>query len=542
MFGSPQYLWLLLAAVPLLLLHLRRYRRERISVGSVMHWARAETSPSPEPAWWRVRVARPFLLRFVVLVLLVLAAAEWRVGDPTGAVGLVLDSSPSMRLSLPDGRARLDTAKGAAVNALRSRPDSESVMCAVSGDWPSVIASGESATYAADVLENWAPRTDPEPPVLSLAFAAGWLGETDRPDRQLIYVGDAAMTHWPELPETIQLDRVVYAAHLPNAAVLDIQPSRDRVGPRNVNVFFRLGQIGVPAGLPVTWALAFNGITIKTGQTTLEDGGVVPLQVRFRDNGEGGALRVILDAQDACKDDNAVEVAIPPFRPIRVLLRCRPENRALRLALSVLPDVEVVEERSDAQPERVDVHVVEGEFEDVSSPGLPLLRLAVAAPEEEMTRVPSLLHDWDDRHPILEGVDLPSLGSLSAVPRPMEPGRRVLARGQRAGWIAIRNDEPRAVEVNFDLRESGFSRRPDFPVFISNCIHWLAGQNESPASLTDRVEAIDPIRPPLEVPPGKVEPRTRSFPSNQPAWSLPLLVALLLMGLSVVDLKRGSAP
>jgi len=506
-----------------------------------MHWSKAEAAPPPEPAWWRVRLARPFLFRFLVLILLALAAAEWRVGRPTRAVGLVLDSSPSMRLRLPDGHSRLDAAKTAAVDVLRSRPDSESILCAVSGDWPSVVALGKSPTYAADISEHWTPRIDPEPPALSLAFAAGWLGEAGRPNRELIYVGDAAMTHWPTFPETIRHRQMVYADHLPNAAVLDVQPSRDPVDPRNVNIFYRLGQTGVSADLHAAWSLTFNGVPIRTGKTTLRHGVVLPLQVRLRDNGKGGLLRVTVDAQDACKDDNAAEVAIPPLRRIRALLRCRPESRALRTALSVLPSVEVIEERTAAKPERIDVHVVEGDPEDVSSPDLPLLRFAVASPEEEPTRVPSPLHDWDDRHPVLQGVDPPSLGTISAVPLPTKSGWRAIARGEHAEWIAVRDDERRVVEVNFDLAESGFSRRPDFPVFISNCILWLTGRDQPSTSLTDRVEATDSIRPPLDITPGKGGPRTRSFPFNQPAWSLPLLAALLLMGLSVVDLKRGGA-
>jgi hypothetical protein len=226
-----------------------------------------------------------------------------------------------------------------------------------------------------------------------------------------------------------------------------------------------------------------------------------------------------------------------------VLLRCRAENRALRSAVAAIPEARVVTDvPGELSAESVDVCILESGSKPARVEGIPLLAFRAAESSGGDERKGGILDWWDLAHPILEGVDLPSLSVGEISPIQVAGGWQVLARGEQGAWIAARRaDGQPVIEVAFDPLKTDFPTRPDFPVFVANCIRWLAAEPTAPTPVGDLVEAVDPVRPPPELRPDKPGFRLRPFPFDQPAWNLPLVVALLLVLLSIPGSARGRA-
>lgn len=535
-----------------------------MAVASVLLWKALETTPTRGSRWWSVRWTLPLVLELAALMLMVAAAAQWRPDAVPQATAIVLDHSSSMRLPLPGGLTGIESARNEAVGVLRSLHDADPAAVFIAGDWPRPLSIGTSPAEAADALAAWRPMPAPAaapPPDLALRSALRWLERTDAASRVLVYAGDGALARWPRPEKGIQAFSLTVGGPASNSAVLDLEVKRGPGPSDSVAASFRIGRNARDGNTrQIPWRIEWEGREVNRGQVEVAAGEVSAVRVAFTDFGRGGLLTARIECNDACPEDNSMEVSIPHASFLRVALRCRPENTSLRAALLSAADMLVLESSPGSPDQAVgaDVWVTEGRPGELPPPPWPSLQFLLPETGEEGHASPPLkLQDWQPDHPVLRGVDLPSVRLLELAARPGAapvPGEEAgeagagslrrwsvpagiaypLASGDQGIWILARErGNDRALEVAFDPLATDLPGRSDFPLLINQAVHWLVGRSDVDAGLDARVEALEAVREARRPPWPRHEART-PFPWTLPAWNAPALLALALLAASAL--------
>ena len=410
-----------------------------------------------------------------------------------------------------------------------------------------MLTSETSPTRAADLLQRYPIETGPRPTGFALRSAAKWLKSYPGAKRSLIYVGDAAMSHWPEIPKDMALSRVLVYGHRPNAAVLEVRARRDPISPAETEVFFRIGQIGYPLGTALKWQLQLNGTVVSRGEATPRPAAATPIHAALRDDGNEGRIQVRLFPDDECQQDNVAECRVPAATRTRVLVQALAREHPLGLAISSIPGIDPVFERALRAPDDQKEAEIVLSLSDSwagTEPGKPRLVFVSGAEAERAVR-PTLDY-WSWEHPVLSGVDLPSLrvDRLSPISAVTGSGTaQVLARSSEGVWILAEEVEgTRSIGVSFDPANTDFPQRPDFPIFLANAVQWLAGRTPDPQFGGSPDEALEPVRLSLGLDGAGETLRSNSFPFGQPAWALPLLIAMVLLVLAERSSDRRALP
>jgi hypothetical protein len=109
---------------------------------------------------------------------------------------------------------------------------------------------------------------------------------------------------------------------------------------------------------------------------------------------------------------------------------------------------------------------------------------------------PNIL-DWDRRHPLMRFVSLANINVREALTARPRPWGRPLAEGE-SGPLIIAGERggTRSIYLGFNpvVPHSDFCLKVAFPIFISNCLNWLAerpGRGETLQVRAGEVAAID---------------------------------------------------
>jgi Ca-activated chloride channel family protein len=105
-FLAPSALWLLTAAIPIIVLYMLKMRRKQVSVSSTLLWTRLLLDREANAPWQKLRRNLLLLLQLLILAALVFAAARPAIQTPvvaSGSVIALLDASASMNVT--DGNA-----------------------------------------------------------------------------------------------------------------------------------------------------------------------------------------------------------------------------------------------------------------------------------------------------------------------------------------------------------------------------------------------------------------------------------------------------
>jgi hypothetical protein len=152
---APWFLAGFAALVPLVLLHLRRQRRE-VGVASLLLWRDAPAVATPRRRRARVVLPVALALQALLLVLAVIALAAPQAGGGPAAVGaapFVVVVDGSTRMAMTDVRPdRLAAARRGLERRLAALPADTPVSVVVAGAAPRLVASRVSPDAARDAL------------------------------------------------------------------------------------------------------------------------------------------------------------------------------------------------------------------------------------------------------------------------------------------------------------------------------------------------------------------------------------------------------
>jgi Mg-chelatase subunit ChlD len=476
----PAALWLLALAVPVVLLHVLRPRRQAVVVSSTYLWRDLSSPVSAASPWQRLRPSILLFLQLLAVVLLALAAARpVHLTDAPLArhTVFILDTSGSMAAT--DGQPdRLGEAKARARGLRRQLPGGGLASLVVASPEPRVALSASPDTRA------FSEALGAVPPAAGAADFAGAFNLAESLESPGVPVGflllsdgglDPAARRL--LPPGTRYERI--GERTTNRAI-----TRLAVEPRGsgLHALVALRNTGGPSATQ-TLRLDVDGRTVKREQVSLPAGALVE---REYDLPGGERVEAFLGGEDLLGADDHAFATAGLRRQLRVLL-AGPDDVFLERLLAAVPGV-TVERTPDSRPAPgADLAVYDG-VAVPPDPGAPFLAIAPpgGAPGVKSTG------DVDQpavtlvraEHPLLAGLDLSAVGVAKAQRLEPSGGNEVLVASEETPLLVrgTRGGRP-FVYLGFGLADSNLPLQVAFPVLGDRLLTDLAGSTATPGDL-----------------------------------------------------------
>jgi len=493
-------LWALPVVAAIVALYLFRLRRQDRRISSLMLWGQALREMQANAPFRRLRFNWLMVLQILAAIALVLALARpFRTvpGVSGRCVAVVIDASASMRAT--DVRpSRFDRAKAEAARLIDGLGRGDD-MCLVVAGAPTRVAapltSDKSVLRAAlgSVIATDCPARADEAVRLALSLIRGRTGG------RVVVLSDGG---FPELSA---------AGDVSTISFVRIGESDDNVG------IMALDTRPGPDGRPLLLASVRNFSRVKR-DCDLElraDDKLVDVQqfslparqeVSRVFSAPRGAARIAarLDIEDALAADNEAHLLLGAAKQASGVLLTR-GNLFLQKALAIDPGISFVR---SAAPEALslrpsDVYVLDRLCPDKLPPRAGLMFVGVAnaqAPVEVLGTVDKpQVTGWDRDHPITCWVDFSDLNIERAQKVALRDwGKPLVYARDTPLVVAGERDGARAIYVAWDLIDSDFVLRVGFPIFIGNCMRWLAGDSAGVSMANLRTGEVLALSPGIE--------------------------------------------
>lgn len=502
-------LWLLLLAPIIIFFYLLKLKRREVLVSSVFLWSHLLKDVQANSPFQKLKRNLLLFLQLLAILLVVLGLSRplLRVHALGGRnTILILDGSASME-STDVGRSRFDEARDRALRFVNGLGGGDGAMVILAAARTRVLAPFTSdrnelrralrAAQPADTITNLKDALALANSEAAVLYRAGHgRGQTPR----IVLLSDGAYDELPDVDLAageLQFQQVGRRANNVGIVALDVRKSFSSdydyqcfVAVRNFSD--RRKQCNLE--------LYRNDNLIDVRELDLPAGSEKS-ELFQRFGGTSGLLRARLDLNDDLAADNEAYTQLEPARPVNLLL-VSPGNRFLETALNLDPRVRVSKMAPAAyrgQP-GYDIVVFDGIPPKTVGPGSTLFIHAASpeAPAEVTGRLagPNVL-DWDRRHPVMRFVSLANVQVAAALTARARPWGRVLAEDD-AGPLIVAGERggTRSIYLGFNpvVPESDFCLKFAFPIFMSNCINWLAerpGHGDSLQVRAGEVAAID---------------------------------------------------
>ena len=210
-FLSPDWFYLGLLAVPILLLYMLKLRRREVSVSSVFLWKSLLRDRQANTPWERLKRNLLLLLQLALLLSIVLALARPALPAPglaSGSVVILLDASASMNAT--DVRpSRFEAGRDAARQLIAGLKDDARATVILTGRSPQVLASGERDKPTLQrALDNAKPedgKVDWESAFAIAAGAASAAVDSGSSDLTTVIISDGGLpASLPPLPGEVR--------------------------------------------------------------------------------------------------------------------------------------------------------------------------------------------------------------------------------------------------------------------------------------------------------------------------------------------------
>jgi len=493
-FLQPLLLLALLTLPLILILHLLRERRRRVSVPSLQHWRNLPRLPAGERIR-RLPLTLLLLLHLLIAGLLGLALGRPQIfGPPNGAnrqVIIVLDTSTSMA-ARAGTTTRFTQAQAQARSLLRAMGAADRATLIAAGHTARVVASAGASELPAllaalDELRPGGTGTD-----LASALTLAEAELDPQREQRITVISDGALP--PLGPRTLAapLDWHMIGDAQPNRAIITFAT---RPWGGKLQVYIRVANYD-DATFNSTLRLYGDERLIDTRDVTIAADGETELTWTLPAGPT--SLRAELDGRDALAQDDQAFLAVMTARPVNALLvSAHPDP--LRRALAAVPGVAVVvvdpsSYTSGTTPTRAPDLTIFDSFLPQSWPAGAVLvinpppgasELIAVGPRPrlpaggELTQNAALLAGLN-----LGGVDF---GSIQPVERPAWAETQ-LALGELPLIVRGRSDTHEIAIWTFNLASGNLPTRLAFPLLVARTVRDLA-----PAPLSAAVQAGDPL-------------------------------------------------
>ena len=492
-FANPAALGLLALAIPILLLHVLRPRREQRTVSSTFLWRNVARPVSAARPWQRLR---PSVLLFLQLLAVAMLAPA--VADPSRVTTtplaqhtvFIVDASGSMAARDGDP-TRLEAAKDRAVELREELPEGGIASVVVVDDRPRVVltASPDPDAFAA-ALRPLEPTAGP----------ADWAGA--------FLLAESLETAGADVGFHILTD-----GRLSDADQRLIPPGSDHdiIGERSTNrAITRLAVEPRGAGLHVRATIENTGGGAATDQLRIDVDGRTEARVEVAlgegdsrdievDVPSGDRIEAFLDGDDLLDADDHAFATAARRRALTVLL-CSADGNPFLEGVFAASEGVTVEACTDSQPGTgADLVVYDG-VAVPADPGAPFLAIAtpggvgVAGVGVDGTVENPVITTVDPDDPLVEGLDLSEVAVATA--QRLDPGA--------ARTVVAANDAPLLVRgsvgglpwaaLAFAVGDSNLPLQVAFPILVDRLLTDLAGAALPPTDLVvGDILPVDPV-------------------------------------------------
>jgi hypothetical protein len=495
-------LWLLAGTVALLVVLLHAVRHNRVEVPSLILWRRlgatAPASSGLRPPRWSVLL----LLQLLAVLMLALALAQPLLGANTERTLhdiYVLDASAGMR-GADVAPSRFDAARAELIAALPGPTGRNRVSVAVPGGDPSLLfARQEDGTALAPTIRTLTAGdgTADWPELARTLAGIIRAGEDSRVTVWTNGQGDPAAAILGALPDVPVEVRTIGNPQSANAGITEATTAiGDTTGRWRVTARVALKSVTPSPEIALQFQPFGGGSFLDWGRIVpqLAAGGQSATIDEEIELPSDGTLLLSLPPDLQPADDSFAVFARTAARPIRALY-VGEGNRPLQLALLARGDLDLF--RASTLPADADAYdlIIAENVVLPRRPATNLLWLGSARLEGDVEPIAVVARPtgWDSDHPLSEALRWSAMDAVTAVTTPAPRGAiAVLSAAEGPLIVARTTPTGREVRLGLDLDPSGWAGTPDFPIFISNLVDWIAAD---PAAIcTEGERCIVPAR------------------------------------------------
>lgn len=480
-FLSPlSLIWFLPLGGIIVVLYLLKLKRREHLVSSVMLWQDAVADIQANAPFQKLKKSLLLLLQLIALLLLVAAVARPFVkakGVSENRIVVILDSSASMQ-STDVKPSRFDDAKSKAIGIVRKMGPGDTMLVITAGAKTRVVASFTSDKRALSGAISGLKPVDTgcnmrQGLVLALSLVAG---KSAAPPR-IVVLSDGGFGAMPDLSAgKAKLDYLKIGRECENVAITGLDSRKTLTGDQQVFIGLRnFGKREQVVNLE---------LYLDTNLLDIREEKLAPGEIKQEIMGDlanaDGRVTAKLDISDDLPADNTGTVYLTRRRAISVLMVSK-GNIFLQNALALDPRTQLT--RTDSCPDlakrRYDLVIFDGVKPPASlPPGGYLLINADSArgPARTLKAVsrPTIV-DSAKNHPASAYVDFAGVRIASARYLKPEPWATGIVEGDGGMLAAAGSRGGRSfVQLGFSLLESDFPLHVGFPIFVANCIDWLA--------------------------------------------------------------------
>ena len=485
----PFALWLFSLAPIVIVLYLLKVTRRRRTVSTLFFWQRVVEEQPRHALFHRLRNFLSLLLNLLILLCLILAAAQLRwpgFSSVERNTFLIIDNRARMQARDVAGRTRLDVAKKLARQILRRTSARNPTGLIILEEKPETEVA---LTDDAEELQRALNALQPTDTVGKLDDALQ-LAErilASRPGRILLLSDEPARKPMSAI-EFKQFG--LTNEFLDNVAIVGMEARVLPENPETAEVFVKAANFSqsvknVKVELTVDETLFdLKAIDLSPGESrAIIFSGISGLK-RYANS--RGLIVARIEGQDALSTDNQAYALLPERKPILVLLVTR-NNWFLENALKAgeANETQIVSPANYriSLNQSFDVVIFDRELPSeitLDAPGNFLFLGVSPLPPAVLSDHPVIV-ETDPGDPIMRFVDLNTSTILRAVRLPLEiPGWTVRAPVAGADGplvVSLESSRRRRVIIAFDPIDSDLPVRVAFPLLIHNAVAWLANKN-----------------------------------------------------------------
>lgn len=550
---------------PLVALYFLKLKRIKRTVPSTLLWKRAVEDLRVNAPFQRLRANLLLLLQLIILILGAVALGEpmlHTVQRAEDTVILLVDHSASMNVLEEGGRTRLDLAKEQALRCIDGMADGARAMVIAFSDQAATVSSFDTDK---DALKRKIETIEPTESTTTLGEAMSLAeaytqniiigqeeGATDvapesaAPDATVYLFTDGRIRDAQAVSlqrfEAANVRVTTVGQRSDNVGILSMDARRNYERPERLQVAAAVQNFGPqPATFKAVLQIEGEIVAVQDvhlgaatapasegtsgGQPAVDSVGVVAFdEVQY----EGaGIAEVLLSVDDALVADDRAWTVIDPPRNVRLLLVTE-GNFFLERALDPLP-LTYVKMTPSQYENAAESELMDGErsaydvvmFDRHSTARLPQGNYLFwgAAPQIEGVASGRMINDeilfnWDETHPVLRYVSVPSISVYEWVELTLPPNATSIIDGQSSPVLAhLVRDASQYLICAFSLitedergtpvANTNWFTQVDFVIFMQNAVQFLA----SNVAMASR-KSLQPGEPAtLPVPAGTAEVR-----------------------------------
>ncbi|MEN6357271.1 MAG: VWA domain-containing protein [Armatimonadota bacterium] len=477
-------------------LYLLKLRRKEQMVSSTLLWQDAVADLQADAPFQKLKKNLLLFLQLLAVILLTMAIARPIVrakGISENKIVVILDSSASMQ-STDVKPSRFESAKVHAMEIANKMGPRDTMLVITASTKTQVVQSFTSDKKSLDSAVSALKPCDTscnmrQALVLALSLVAG----TGSAPPRIVIFSDGRFGSLHDLPVgKARLDFIKIGTGSDNVAITGIDSRKNLSGGQQVFIGIRNFSRQTR-----TFNLEIYIDNEKGKQGNLFDileetlgPGEMKQEIIGNTSHLSGRITAKLDIPDDLGADNSGSVYLAKPRNMNVLLVSR-GNIFLQNALNLDPRTSLTRAQSvpaDFGRQSYDMVVFDGIkppsklppggyllINTIADQGPAGARFGDHAPSSKGNSPRPTIIDADQHHPITRYVDFTSIRLAEANYLSAKPWARSIVEGE-SGPLAVvgTNNGRRFVQLGFDLLKSDFPLHVGFPIFISNCLEWLA--------------------------------------------------------------------